>query len=79
MKSSLHTAILAATAALAVALGAAAAHAGDYDDLVAAQEAAAALDEMTGGDNLVSQAVEAAASEEVMDALVGVIENASEE
>jgi hypothetical protein len=79
MKSTLQAALLAATAAFSVALGAAAAHAGDYADFIAAQQTAAALDEITGGDDVVSQAVEAAASEAALDALVGAIEDAAEE
>jgi hypothetical protein len=79
MKSSLQAALLAATAALSVALGAAAAHAGDYDDLLAAQQYASTLDEMTGGQNLVSDAVEAAATDGALDALVGAVEEAVEE
>lgn len=79
MRTSLQATLLAATAALSVALGAAAAHAGDYEDLLAAQQAATALDEMTGGESLVSQAVEAAATEAALDALVGAVEDAVEE
>jgi hypothetical protein len=79
MKSSLQATLLAATAALAVALGAAAAHAGDFEDLIAAQQTAAALDELTGGDNIVSQAAEAATTEGALDALVGAVEEAVEE
>ncbi|MFN3623682.1 MAG: hypothetical protein ACK4TP_06415 [Hyphomicrobium sp.] len=79
MRSSLQAALLAATAALSVALGAAAAHAGDYTDYLAAQHAAAAIDEMTGGDSLVSEAVEAAASEAALDALIGAVEEVAEE
>jgi len=56
MRSSLQAALLAGTAALAVALGAIAAHADETDALLAAQQHAAALDAATGGDNLVSKA-----------------------
>ncbi len=79
MNHSLKATLLAATAALAVALGAAAAHAGDFEDLLAAQETASLLDAATDGDNLVSQAVEAAASEAVVDTLLGAIEEAADE
>lgn len=78
MRTSLQATLLAATAALSVALGAAAAHAGDFDDLLAAQQTAAALDEMTGGDTL-SDAVDAAASEAALDALAGAVADAVEE
>jgi hypothetical protein len=56
MKSSLQAALLAGTAALAVALGAVAAHADESDALAAAQQHAAALDSATGGNNIVSKA-----------------------
>lgn len=79
MKSSFKTALLAATAALAVAFGAAAAHAGDFDDYLAAQQAASALDEMTGGDDILSQAAEAAASEDVLETLSDAVEAITEE
>ena len=55
MTSVLKTVLLAGTAALAIQLGAIAAHAGDLEDLLAAQQHAAALDAATGGDNLVSK------------------------
>jgi hypothetical protein len=57
MRSSLQAALLAGTAALAVALGAIAAHADEADALAAAQQHAAALDAATGGNNIVSRAV----------------------
>jgi len=79
MTSSLQATLLAATAALAVALGAAAAHAGDFEDLLAAQQAASLLDAATDGDNLVSEAVEAAASAAAVDTLLGAVEEAIDE
>ncbi|MFA5898708.1 MAG: hypothetical protein WC829_06295 [Hyphomicrobium sp.] len=79
MNSNLRTALLSATAALALAFGAAAAQAGDYDDYLAAQEMAGLLDAATGGDDLVSQAVEDAASEAAADALLSAIEEAADE
>lgn len=79
MTSTLRTAFLAATTAFALALGAAAAQAGDFQDYLAAQEMAAALDAATGGDDLISQAVDEAASEAVVDALVSAIEDAGDE
>lgn len=57
MNSSLNAALLAGVAAAAIALGAIAAHAGDASALAAAQQQAAALDDATGGDNLVSKAL----------------------
>jgi hypothetical protein len=72
MKSALKTILLAGTAALAIQLGAFAAHAGDLDDLLDAQQAAAALDSMSGGDSdPIGDAVEAAATEAVVDTLLG--------
>jgi hypothetical protein len=79
MTSSLQAALLAGTAALAVALGAMAAHAGDYTDLLAAEQAAAVLDAATGRDNLVSEAVEAAAAEGAADALIEAVEDLTAE
>jgi uncharacterized membrane protein len=87
MKSSLQATFLAATAALAVALGAAAAHAGDAENLAAAQQHAAYLDEMTGGKfTAPAPAAELAESDStsddykgVLDALVGIIGEAVEE
>jgi hypothetical protein len=79
MRSSLQATVLAATAALAIALGAAAAHAGDFEDLVAAQEAASMLDAATGGDDMVSQAVEGAAADAASEALLGAVADAVEE
>lgn len=70
MRSSLHSAVFAATAVVAIALGGVAAHAGDFEDLVAAQQVAAALDATTGGDDVVSQAVDAAAAEAAADTLL---------
>lgn len=80
MKSSLQATLIAATAALAVALGAVAAHAGDQEDmLAAAQEQAAALDSATGGDNLVSNMMEASEfgdddAAEAIDAMAGLMQ-----
>ncbi len=79
MKSSLQAALFAAMAAAAVSLGAVAAHAGDFEDLVAAQEAAAFLDDMTGSDSTISDVVTSAASDAAADALLGAIEDAAEE
>ncbi|MDP1908614.1 MAG: hypothetical protein Q8K85_09940 [Hyphomicrobium sp.] len=71
MNRAFKTMLLAGTAALAVQLGAIAAHAGDFEDLIAAQQAAAALDAMTGDSDPISDAVEAAATEAVVDTLLG--------
>ena len=79
MTSVLKTLLLAGTAALAVQLGALAAHAGDLDDLLAAQQHAAALDAATGGDNLVSNALKDDDAEEVIDTLKNLIEEVVEE
>ncbi|WP_139247233.1 hypothetical protein [Hyphomicrobium sp. NDB2Meth4] len=79
MKSSLQAALLAAMAAAAVSMGAVAAHAGDFEDLMAAQEVAAVLDELTGSDSAVSDVVTSAASDAAADALIGAIEDAAEE
>ena len=85
MRSSLQAALLAGTAALAVALGAIAAHAGETDALRAAQQHGAALDAATGGDNLVSKAVKDVdfakdnSSKEVIDALMGLIEEVADQ
>ncbi len=79
MKSSLQAALLAAMAAAAVSLGAVAAHAGDFEDLMAAQEASAFLDDMTGSDSTISDVVTSAASDAAADALLGAIEDAAEE
>ncbi len=79
MKSSFKTALLAATAALSVAFGAAAAHAGDFEDYLAAQEAASTLDELTGGDSILSQAAEAAATDNALETLSDAVEAITEE
>jgi hypothetical protein len=80
MRSSLQAALLAGTAALAVALGAIAAHAGETDALRAAQQHAAALDAATGGDNLVSRAVkDEDSSKEVIDTLMNLIEEVADQ
>ena len=79
MRSSLQAPLLAGTAALAVALGAIAAHAGETDALLAAQQHAAALDAATGGDNLVSRAVkDEDSSKEFIDTLMNLIEEVAE-
>jgi uncharacterized protein (UPF0264 family) len=79
MRSSLQAALLAGTAALAVALGAIAAHADETDALIAAQQHAAALDAATGGDNLVSRAVkDEDSSKEVIDTLMNLIEEVAD-
>lgn len=79
MTSVLKTVLLAGTVALAVQLGALAAHAGDLEDLLAAQQHAAALDEATGGDNLVSNAIKDDSANEVIDTLKNLIEEVAEE
>ena len=80
MTSILKTVLLAGTAAIAIQLGAMAAHAEDADDLLAAaQQHATALDKATGGDNLVSKAVKDDNSKEVMDALKNLIEEVVQE
>jgi len=79
MTSILKTVLLAGTAALAIQLGALAAHAGDLDELLAAQQHAAALDKATGGDNLVSNAIKDDDSKEVIDTLKNLIEEVVEE
>lgn len=80
MRSSLQAALLAGTAALAIALGAVAAHAGETDALLAAQQHAAALDAATGGDNLVSRAVkDEDSSKEVIDTLMNLIEEVADQ
>ncbi len=70
MRSSLHSAMLAVTAAVAIALGGVAAHADDFEDLLAAQQTAALLDAAVGADDVVSEAVEAAAAEAATETLV---------
>ena len=79
MTSILKTVLLAGTAALAIQLVALAAHAGDLDELLAAQQHAAALDKATGGDILVSNAIKDDDSEEVIDTLKNLIEEVVEE
>ena len=79
MTSVLKTVLLAGTVVLAVQLGALAAHAGDLEDLLAAQQHAAALDEATGGDNLVSNAIKDDSSKEAIDTLKNLIEEVAEE
>ena len=79
MTSILKTVLLAGTAALAIQLGALAAHAADLDELLAAQQHAAALDKATGGDNLVSNAIKDDDSKEVIDTLKNLIEEVVEE
>lgn len=69
---------LAATAAFALALGAVNAQADDAADLAAAQQAATYLDEMTGGSNLISDAVDEAAANAALEALVSAVEDAQE-
>ena len=79
MRSSLQAALLAGTAALAVALGAIAAHADETDVLLAAQQHAAALDAATGGDSLLSEAVkDDDSSKEVIDTLMNLIEEVAD-
>ena len=69
MTSALKTFLLVGTAALAVQLGAFAAHAGGAEELIAAQQAAALAD--AGDSDPISEAVEAAATEMVIDSLLG--------
>jgi len=71
MNRALKTMLLAGTAALAIQLGAIAAHAGDLDDLLAAQQAAAALDAMTGTSDPLTEAVDEATTEAIVDTLLG--------
>jgi hypothetical protein len=71
MNRALKTMLLAGTAALAVQLGAIAAHAGDLDDLLAAQQAAAALDALTGTSDSLTEAVDEATTEAIVDTLLG--------
>jgi len=79
MNSSLKAALAAAMAVTALSLGAGAACAGDLEDLVAAQEAAAFLDEMTGSDGTISDAAASAASDAAAEALISAVEDAAEE
>ena len=79
MTSVLKTVLFAGTAALAIQLGAFAAHAGDLEGLLAAQQHAAALDDATGGDNLVSNAIKDDDSKEVIDTLKNLIEEVAEQ
>ena len=72
MTSSLKTILLAGTAALAFTLGAMAAHAGGYEDLLVAQQAAAALADAADSDSdPITEAVEAAATEMAVETLLG--------
>lgn len=79
MTASLEATLLAAAAAFALALGAAAAHADEIDDLIAAQRAAALLDTVTGADGSAANAVDAAATAAAVDTLLGAVEDATEE
>jgi hypothetical protein len=78
MTSVLKTVLFAGTAVLAIQLGALAAQAGDLDDLLAAQQYADALDDATGGDNLVTNIIKDDDSEEVIDTLKNLIEEVAE-
>ena len=73
MTSSLKTVLLASGGALALVLGAAAAHAGDYEDFLAVQQAAA-LAAVVDGDTYytdpISDAVDAAATDAIIDTLI---------
>jgi Na+/H+-translocating membrane pyrophosphatase len=72
MTSSLKTILLAGTAALAFTLGAVAAHAGGYEDLLVAQQAAALA--AAAGDrdsDPITEAIEAAATELEIDSVLG--------
>ena len=72
MTSSLKTVLLAGTAALAIALGAIAAHAGGYEDLLIAQQAGAALADAADSDSdPIIEAVEAAVTEMAVESLLG--------
>ena len=79
MTSVLKTVLFAGAAVLAIQLGALAAQAGDLDDLLAAQQYADALDDATGGDNLVTNIIKDDDSEEVIDTLKNLIEEVVEE
>jgi hypothetical protein len=70
MTSNLKTVLLAGTAGLAVALGAVAAHAGGARDMLAAQQAAALAASDSDSDPI-SEAVEAAATDMIVDSLLG--------
>ena len=70
MTSGLKTVLLAGTAALAFALGAVAAHAGGYEDLLVAQQAAA-LAAAVGDTDPITEAVEAAATELEIESVLG--------
>jgi hypothetical protein len=69
MTSTLKTILLAGTGALAIALGAAAAHAGAYQDALIAQQAAALAADSDS--DPISDAVEAAATDMIVDTLLG--------
>ena len=72
MTSSLKTILLAGTVALVFTLGAVAAHAGGYEDLLVAQQAAAALADAADSDSdPITEAVEAAATEMAVESLLG--------
>lgn len=71
MNRALKTMLLAGTAALAIQLGAIAAHAGDLEELLAAQQAAAALDALTDTSDSLTEAVDEAATEAIVDTLLG--------
>jgi Na+/H+-translocating membrane pyrophosphatase len=71
MTSSLKTILLAGTAALAFTLGAVAAHAGGYEDLLVAQQAAALAAASDNDSDPIAEAVEAAATELEVESLLG--------
>jgi hypothetical protein len=72
MTSSLKTILLAGTVALAFTLGAVAAHAGGYDDMTAlVAEQAAAMEAAADRRDLITEAVEAAATEMAVESLLG--------
>ena len=70
MTSSLKTILLAGTVALAFTLGAVAAHAGGYEDLLVAQQAAA-LAAAADDANPITEAIEAAATELEIESVLG--------
>lgn len=74
MTSSLQAVLLAGTAALAVALGAAAAHAGPYEDLIAAQQAERLLS--TDAQEAIEEAFDAVVTDGVVDSLVDAVSDA---
>lgn len=79
MKFALRTMLITGTMASAIALGAIAAHADDDADLKSAQDAAAALDAATGGDNFVSRALKDPETKKSLQQLIEAIGGSTEE